>query len=588
MERKNNNMKSFWKKYGVRIGIIVLSMLFLCTFICRKEGYHLDEILAYELSNAEYNPWIVPTQPVGRLAKFMGEHIDGENWKETISNTLFIIEDTIKNRSSSILANYKADVYETPVWMSKTLFQDYVRCTSKDDFNLFSVYFNVKDDNHPPLYFMCLHLMCSLWKGEISVWHGCVINLIAMAGVLWLLGKIGDLVFEKKTSTYAVMLLSGFSMGMIATSLWIRMYGLLTLWTVWNLYLHMKAYKQQDGFLRWNTKKNKISWIGSWSIFWVTVLSFWTQYFGLFFILPLAAVTVVMLWIKRRTQEMWIYCRTMLTAGITGVAVFPFAISDVFASERGVEAISQWQNGFSEYVSRLKAFGTILAQNVMGSVWIFGLACLIPLVVFVVFRKKNRQSDHVMPEMVLFCMIPTVFYFLLAAKMSPYFIDRYIMAIFPTTALCMVWLWDLAASLVNKRAVWNAMIAAVIGINLYTQVQMQGQHTYLYTGYHEQLEIAETYADYPLVCLYEGSGFYENIMEMERYEQTILLKGSELEQVEKDRTQVTQHGYVALIKYPSEQGGYAQLAKVMDVFGGTTAQLLYEGGAFGDVIYLIQ
>lgn len=588
MERKNNRMKSFVKKYGVRIAIIMLSMLFLCTFICRKEGYHLDEILAYELSNAEYNPWIVPTQPVGRLAKFMGEHIEGDNWKETISNTVFIIEDTIQNRSSSILANYKADVYETPVWMSNTLFQDYVRCTSRDDFNLFSVYFNVKDDNHPPFYFMCLHLMCSLWKGEISVWHGCVINLIAMAGVLCILGRIGDLVFQKKTSIYAVMLLSGFSMGMIATTLWIRMYGLLTLWTVWNLYLHIRNYINQDGFIRWNVKKNKPSWIGSWSIFWITVLSFWTQYFGLFFILPLAAVTAVMLWKKKRMQELWIYCRTMITAGITGVAVFPFAISDVFASERGVEAISQWQNGFSEYVSRLKAFGTILAQNVMGSTWIFAIVCGIAVLVFIVFQKQIRQSGHCCMETSLFCVIPTMVYFLLAAKMSPYFIDRYIMAIFPTTALGIVWIWDMIGSAVNKRVVWNGMIAAVIGINLYTQVQMQGQHTYLYTGYQEQLDVAEAYASYPLVCLYEGSGFYENVMEMERYEQTILLKSAELELVEENRTQVTKNGYVALIKYPSEQSGYAQLVQVMEVFGGTTAQLLYEGGAFGDVIYLIQ
>ena len=59
---------SLRKIYGVRIFIVVLSMLFLCTFVAKKEGYHLDEILAFQLANAEYNPWIVPTQPVGRLA----------------------------------------------------------------------------------------------------------------------------------------------------------------------------------------------------------------------------------------------------------------------------------------------------------------------------------------------------------------------------------------------------------------------------------------------------------------------------------------------------------------------------------------
>ena len=109
----------------------------------------MDEILAFQLANAEFNPWIVPTQPVGRLAKFMTEHIDGDTLGETVSNIGFIVQDTLKNRGSSILANYKADVYEAPVWISREMFQAYVRCDSGDDFNLLSVYFNVKDDNHP-------------------------------------------------------------------------------------------------------------------------------------------------------------------------------------------------------------------------------------------------------------------------------------------------------------------------------------------------------------------------------------------------------------------------------------------------------
>ena len=107
--------KTITKKYGVRIIVVLLSMLFLCTFISRKEGFHMDEILAFQLANAEYNPWIVPTQPVGRLAKFMDEHIDGESLGETVSNIGFIVKDTLTNRGGSILANYKADVYESPV-----------------------------------------------------------------------------------------------------------------------------------------------------------------------------------------------------------------------------------------------------------------------------------------------------------------------------------------------------------------------------------------------------------------------------------------------------------------------------------------
>lgn len=583
---------SLRKKYGVRIFIVVLSMLFLCTFVTRKEGYHLDEILAFQLANAEYNPWIVPTQPVGRLAKFMAEHIDGENFGETMSNIGYIVEDTLKNRGSSILANYKADVYDAPVWMEREMFQAYVRNDSKDDFNFLSVYFNVKDDNHPPFHFMCLHLMTSLFKGEISPWHGCVINLAAMAGVLWLLGLIGDILFKKKSSTVAVMILAGFSLGMVATTLWIRMYALLTLWTVWGLYLHIRKYVgvDQDMFYRIKRKNGKTKWLGSVGLFIITLLSFWTQYFGLFFILPLAIVTVILLLKSKRMREFWAYVRTMVSAAVVGVGLYPFAIGDVLFSERGTEALSQWQNGFMEYVGRLKSFGSILACNVAGNEFVFAAGILVPAgVILYHIIKKTKACDHIEGWQIAMCGIPLLAYFLLAAKMSPYFVDRYIMAIFPITALVLVWLWDQAIDVCgwNQKYAAGTCISAAILMTLASNINMQGQHTYLYTGYDEQVAVAEEYQEYPLVCLYLGSGLYENVIEMERYAQTILLKPEELASMDASRTEVTKDSYVALIKYPGEESGKEQLMQVMDVFGGTEAELLYEGGAFGDVIYFV-
>lgn len=583
---------SLRKKYGVRIFIVVLSMLFLCTFVTRKEGYHLDEILAFQLANAEYNPWIVPTQPVGRLAKFMAEHIDGENFGETMSNIGYIVGDTLKNRGSSILANYKADVYDAPVWMEREMFQAYVRNDSKDDFNFLSVYFNVKDDNHPPFHFMCLHLMTSLFKGEISPWHGCVINLAAMAGVLWLLGLIGDILFKKKSSTVAVMILAGFSLGMVATTLWIRMYALLTLWTVWGLYLHIRKYVgvDQDMFYRIKRKNGKTKWLGSVDLFIITLLSFWTQYFGLFFILPLAIVTVILLLKSKRMREFWAYVRTMVSAAVVGVGLYPFAIGDVLFSERGTEALSQWQNGFMEYVGRLKSFGSILACNVAGNEFVFAAGILVPAgVILYHIIKKTKACDHIEGWQIAMCGIPLLAYFLLAAKMSPYFVDRYIMAIFPITALVLVWLWDQAIDVCgwNQKYAAGTCISAAILMTLASNINMQGQHTYLYTGYDEQVAVAEEYQEYPLVCLYLGSGLYENVIEMERYAQTILLKPEELASMDASRTEVTKDSYVALIKYPGEESGKEQLMQVMDVFGGTEAELLYEGGAFGDVIYFV-
>ncbi len=591
-------IRTILRKYGVRIVVVFLSMLFLCAYVNKKEGFHMDEILAFQLANAEYNPWIVPTQPVGRLAKFMDEYIDGESIGETISNVGFIVKDTLTNRGGSILANYKADVYEAPVWISGKMFRDYVRCESYDDYNLISVYFNVKDDNHPPLHFMLLHIMTSVFKGEISVWHGAVINLAAIAGTLWLLGLIGDMVFKNRKSSVALMVLYGFSMGAVASAIWIRMYALLTLWTVWGLYLHIRKYtcRSQDSFLRINPKNGKVKWLGSISIFVVTVLSFWTQYFGLFFILPLALVTVILLAKERRIPEVWAYIRTMVTAAVVGIGVFPFAIGDVLFSDRGTEALSQWKNGFSEYAERIKVFGSILAENVAADTLAFFIAVIVP-VGFILYKYvRKRMNESCFGEAIWMTFIPTLVYFLLAAKMSPYFIDRYIMAIFPVTALLVMWLWDVycyiwvssenRGQFLGRTAEMGCVLLAIV-LSCMQLVQMGGEHTYLYPGYEAQVQVAKDYSRYPAVCLYDGYNFYENVVEMEYYEQSILLKKDQLSAMDEGRIQVAENGYIALIKHPGEEGGKEQLEQMMHVFGGSTAEVLYEGGAFGDIVYLV-
>ena len=59
------------KKYRWQLLIIALIIVIQFAFAFQKEGYHMDELISFEMANAEYNPWIVPKQPVGRLAKYM-------------------------------------------------------------------------------------------------------------------------------------------------------------------------------------------------------------------------------------------------------------------------------------------------------------------------------------------------------------------------------------------------------------------------------------------------------------------------------------------------------------------------------------
>lgn len=583
------------KRYGVRIVIICLSMVFLGSFIAKKEGFHVDEVLSFQVGNSEFTPWIMPAQPVGRLAKFVGEHIEGDSLRETVGNVAFIVKDTLRNRGNSIVAAYKADVYEAPVWISREKFKGYLECNREDAFNLLSVYYNAKDDIHPPLYYMTVHLVCSVFQGEITAWHGCAINMVALAVTLWLLGCIGDMLFQRKSSTIALMILYAFSSGIIATALWIRMYALLTLWLVWLLYLHIRkvtGYKE-DSFLRIN-KSGRAKWIGSPGILIATLVTFWTNYFGLFYLIPLATCTFVLLLKEKRTRECLAYVRTMVTAAVIGLGCFPFAISDVFSSAFGTEVLSQLEDGIADYVFRLKKFGEIVGENVAGGAIVLLAAFLVPLV-FALYGwiqkgvTKGKQDMGRKGWQVLLCVVPVIVFYLLDAKMSPHFVERYFMAVFPLVALLLVLAWERGIGSILQKKAYDVVCVALACALLIAQLPHRDwEEDYFRTGYKEQLAIAEHYEEYPMVCMYAGYSLYENILELQRHERSILVQEHELAFLGPSHREPTRNGYVAVIKYPHrEDAGRAQLEKIMDAFGGSKVEFLGIGKAYGDAMYLV-
>ena len=329
------------KRNRWQLAVLVLVLLVQCNYISEKQGYHMDELLTFELANAEYNPWIVPTQPVGRLAKFMQQEIYGDSMGETLQNIKNTVADVLRNRGNSKLLSYQADVYEEPVWITRDQFHEYITVGDRDAFNYLSVYFNVKDDNHPPLYFMLVHTLSSVFRGRISPWMGCVFNLAAVLGCCVIMFALGRLLaacrfVEERTGELWGLcgaLLYGCSPGAIATTLFIRMYGILTFLCMLTLYLHLQKWlgpRTRTG--KDFAKNNKL-------LILVTAMGFWTQYFFLFYCLLLALVTAVTLFRGGRKKETFCYIRSMVIAAVVGVGIYPFGVKHILTSGRGVEAI---------------------------------------------------------------------------------------------------------------------------------------------------------------------------------------------------------------------------------------------------------
>lgn len=577
MERKGRG------KLAAETAVTVLCLVLLCLFVSAKEGFHMDELLSFELANAEYNPWIVPTQPEGRLAKFVHNEIDGESIGETLENLKEELADLLKNRGSAKLLNYKADVYEEPVWITGEQFRDYITVGRGDAFNYLSVYFNVKDDNHPPLHFMLLHTVSSLFRGKTEAWMGCSVNLAAMAVILVLLMRLGAMLAEAlgaaELSWQAGLLcalLYGLSAGAAATTLLIRMYAMVTMWCVAYFYLVLKKWR--DGSF---DRKNG-------GLILVTALGFWTQYFFLFYCIFLAAAVMILLCAQKKRRQLWGFVRSMATAAVVGLLVFPFAVADVFSSGRGVEALENLSQGLSGYGERLRVFLQILGRRTF-SPWLWLLLLVSAAVLAAVrLRGKRRGDGEKTREKVIYwvlLLVPIAGYFLLAARMSPYLVDRYVMPLFPFVILAgTLLIISLSGGKAGRR--WMAVLGlSAVMLQIVGTAQYDG--SYLYRGYKAQESVAAEYGKNACICVYDGVGYYENLKEFVYYSRTLLLKKEELESRRERESIEALEEFVLLVK-----GGVADeevLALFAEQYGFTLQRQIFDGDSvYGDKIYILR
>ena len=598
-DRRENGMKGrlaqWLRRLGAQGAALICVALALCCFAAEKEGYHMDELLSFQLSNAQFNPWIVPTQPVGRLAKFVQEEIRGESFGETVGNLADTVRDVVENRGASRLLQYRADVYPEPVWIGAEQFRDYITVGEEDAFSYLSVYFNVKDDNHPPLHFMLLHTMSSLFRDTVGPFQGCAINILAILGCCLCFFGLGALLERHgilprgygRAVGICAALLYGLSTGGIATALLIRMYGLLTFFCVALFYVHMKKWLEK-GF----GGKNR-------TLTAVTALGFLTQYFFLFFCLALAAVTAALLARRRRYGELKRYIRSMVLAAVIGVGAFPFAIQDVLSSGRGTEALQNLGQGFSGYGERLGAFGGLLVKGSFGSVALgavlLAAACLAAGVVFarrkgwkgLTGRVNSAPAGNARREFRLLLLVPCGCYFLLAARMSPYLVDRYVMPLFAFSSLLLAVSGArlAAAAVPDGRQPMGKVLLPVLAL-LLGLVNMAGYDgEYLYRGYGRQMEVAERYGELPCVCLYDGVGYYDNLPEFTRYARTLLLTLPELEDRQDMEGLTEGPGIVVLRKPEVEEAGALE---ALERYGLRVMEVLLPGeeSVHGDTVYL--
>lgn len=393
--------------------IIVLQCLFAMYQFHLRQGFFLDELYTYGLSNSNYQPF---------------------------------------------LTGYDPTIWQT--WTSGASLMDYITVNPGQSFQYASVWYNQAQDVHPPLYYALVHTVCSLFPGSFSFWYAEVINLFSYSITLLFLYMLAKRFFQDCWSALAVLLFYGFGLAGIENAVYLRMYMVMTMWTIISLYLHHRLLTEPN---------SRLSLLVA--LWFVTYLGSLTQYYFIIYSFFLAVFTLFVLWRRQGLRSSIPYALCMLLAVVAMLATFPQFFTQLFGG--GHMGSSTLENATHLLnIKRIILFVYYALKLFFGNhtlATIAGCGILALLTVITLFYHLRSKFFFSLPSTCtawanLVLAISTILTFLSVSLLAVYVTTRYIFFLEPAIALLLIALlrWILCSFIRNSHN-FHLILLSIVG-----------------------------------------------------------------------------------------------------------------------------
>jgi len=390
-------------------------------------------------------------------------------------------------------------------------------------------------DVHPPLYYLSLNFVMSLFVNQFRKWFGIGLNavysLVTCCGVIFFFYHV-----DKSNRRHSLALIAGLAYAicpaMISNVLFARMYAMSAMWTV----LYADVFAVLLNHLQ--CSRRRFAGITFCACL-LCYLSFLTHYFCLFMAFFLTLGYCVYTLCKRQgIMRMLIYGAAQVIAIGLAVLTYPASLVHIFGGYRGEDAFS----GLLETApfERLRTFFPLLNHNFFAGMLIPVLLILVLAAVIdillITYRRKNGTDGQALSANRI-----TIIITLAAGGLSVALLSRTSLVIgdsssryfYPVAAIllpCMAYCicktgLALQACCCMRRAGKkdNAgknrdsvlcrlpilILAAWISIPSVAGF-LQGNVLFLYSGKGANVQFSQENAAYPVVVVYNGEARYRS------------------------------------------------------------------------------
>ncbi len=250
-------------------------------------------------------------------------------------------------------------------------------------------YRNQVNDVHPPLYYVLLHTICSLFPNSFSKWYGLGLNIGILIIIDLLLYHIAKYFLKSELKSLLTVALWSCSAAGLSDIILIRMYLLLTLAYLVFLQMHIKIFKDHS-----YTVKNFLL------LFFSVMLGGLTHYYFYPFAFFMSAPVCVYLLVKNR-GALLAYMTSLLAGFACNLMIFPATLTHVFGGYRGTQVVTNLQ-GRTENVFTKYYLGWI-NNSMFGGLMLYVFAIFFIVCLVIYLRQKDiKVKDHISPLFTLY------------------------------------------------------------------------------------------------------------------------------------------------------------------------------------------
>ena len=410
--------------------------------------------------------------------------------------------------SNSIYGGYLIDSFDGNLLdrvITHDELENYIMVDEGEAFSYTHIFRNCRDDLTPPLYYCILHTICSFFPGTISKWFGLSMNLVTYFIVLLFLYYSSFLMYRSRWVSTLITICYGFSMGGLNCATYIRMYGMVTMWTVILIFFILHII--QNDSKKYSAASGIIIYLG-----------FLTQYnFGIPAFFLCAAACGVLLY-RKRIKQLLVFG----ISGMSGAILFLLTWSSLFIQ---AERIAPWEHENGKGDSGLFLSLYYWCKVIGKQIGIELIILCILLVAIVILKyilgtkvsdiKTRLKSNTIMGEYVIL-LIGYILGTIGISYFAPYFSARYCFNTMPVFALLLglplVLFKRMLQEYFEKKDIHFSMniIGAIMALVIIISAARFDEMKYLYLDNPERLRITESVAMYP--CLFVNTNHDKSII----------------------------------------------------------------------------